>query len=187
MLGLWGNGAAERKFDVRDGGARRKIEEIFELHSRLEGHIVNDAGFLIVKMPVLMKIRAITARFAVEMDLSNDAMLREGLEAVIDRSEGNLWQTIFHREKKVLRRRMNAIFHERFVDFAALAGHAQTIDFRRKIIVFWRIFSIADHVGWRKLAQLFQKSRMILIFITIFSVVGNQRQNAKAQTIRLTP
>ena len=148
MLRLWSNGAAESELDVRDSSARRQIEKIFELHARLECHIVNDAGFLIVKMPVLVKIWTIAAGFSIEMHLTDDAVLRQGLEAIIDRSERNLWQTIFHRKEKVLRRRVDSVSHQRFINFSALTGHAQTIDFCREIIVFWSVFWIVDHVGW---------------------------------------
>lgn len=75
---------------------------------------------------------------------------------------------------------MDAIVHQRFINLAPLAGHAQTVDFRGETLIVWGIFGIADHVGWRKLAQLSQKARMILIFIlkSFLSAIAPKRERA---------
>ncbi len=166
---MMGDGAAKGEFDVGNGGAGWKVEYVFEPHARLESDIVDFSGGLIMEMPVLMKIRAIAAGLAIKMHLANDAVLRQGLQTVVDGGQRNLRQTIFHIEKNILSRRMDAIFHQRFVDLTTLARHAQTVDFMRNFLIVRGVFGVANHAGRRKLASLFQITRIILIFIFINS------------------
>ncbi len=118
-----------------------------------------------MEVTVFVKIRAIPAGFAIKVDLADDAVLGERFEAIVHRGQGNLGKLVFDVEKDILRRRVNALRHQRAIHFPALARHAQAVDFLRKILLFVRVVGVANHGGREKLAQHFYKSRMILIFI----------------------
>ncbi len=80
-----GDGAAESEFDIGDSSSGWEVEDVFESHSRLESDVVNFARSLIMEMPVLMKVRTVAAGLAIKMDLSDDAVLGQGLQAVVNR------------------------------------------------------------------------------------------------------
>src|SRR5688572_10329285 len=58
--------AAEGDFHAGDDGAGRKIEDIGEVHAGLDGHVVDLAADLVVKVAVLLQIRTEAGSLALE-------------------------------------------------------------------------------------------------------------------------
>ncbi len=79
-----GNDAAQGEFDVGNGRAGWEFEHIFEPDARFECNVVDFSSGLIVKVAVLVEVRAIAAGLAIKMHLANDAVLRESFEAVVN-------------------------------------------------------------------------------------------------------
>jgi hypothetical protein len=63
---------------------------------------VDHAGGGIMEMAVLGRIRAVAGGFALEIDLPDDAVLHQGLEAVVNRGQREIRQPVLGRMKTSL-------------------------------------------------------------------------------------
>ena len=123
--------AAEGDFDVFDHRVWRKVEDVGEVDPGLEFDVVNRAGGFVVKMAVLIEIRAIAGWFAVEVHLADDFMLHQCLKAVVNRCQRHVWQRFFDADENFVRRRVGALSHQESIHFLALPRHAEAIDLLR--------------------------------------------------------
>lgn len=157
--------SAEGDLDSVDDGTRWEVEHIGEIDAGLEADVVDNAGAGIVEMAVLAEVRAVARRFAVEVDLADDAMLHECFEAVVNRGERDIWQAIFDPHEDIVGGRVVPLLLENAVNLLPLAGHAEARNFLRNLD-FFRVFCVfADHGGGKLLANASQ-SRIIPIIIS---------------------
>ena len=77
--------AAQGDFDILDHCVRWKIENVGEVNAGLEFHVMNRSGGFIVKMAVLIEVRAVAGWFAVKVDLADDFVLHQRFKAVVNR------------------------------------------------------------------------------------------------------
>jgi len=125
--------AAEGDLDVFDDGVWGEVEEVSEIDAGLELDVVDGAGGFVVEMAVLIKVRAVAGRFAVEIDLADDIVLHEGFEAVVNSSEGDIGKGFLDAYENFICGRMGAALHEETIDFLTLAGHSEAVDFLRDL------------------------------------------------------
>ena len=86
--------AAEGDFDIGDHGISWEVEEIGEVDAGLEFDVVDGAGGFVMEMAVLVKVRAVAGRFAVEIDLANDLVLHEGFGGSCRQLRGRRWAAL---------------------------------------------------------------------------------------------
>lgn len=130
--------ATEGDFDVLDDGIGRKVEDVSEVDAGFEFYIVDRSGGLIVKMAVLIEIRTIARRFAVEVHLADNLVLNKRLKTVVNGRQGDIGKGLFDAHEDLIRRGMGALPHQKTIDFLALPGHAQTVDLLRHFwVIMW--------------------------------------------------
>ena len=125
--------AAEGDFDVFDDCVGWEVEDVGQVDAGLEFDVVYRAGRLVVEMAVFVKVRAIARGLPVEINLADDVVADEGFEAVVNRGEGDVWQSLLDFDEDFVGGRVSPFSHEKTVDFLALAGHAEAVDFLRDI------------------------------------------------------
>lgn len=125
--------AAEGNFNVFDDGIGGKLEEISEVDAGLEFNIVDGACVFVVEMAVFVKVWTITGGLAVEIDLSDDFVLHECFKAVVDRSKRDIRKGFLDAHENFVCGGVDALSHQKTVDFFALAGHAEGVDFLRDV------------------------------------------------------
>lgn len=142
-----GEFAAEGDFDILDDGSGREVEEVGEIGTGFEIHVVDHAGRLVVEMAVFFKIRTVARGFALEIHLADDAVLHEGFEAVVNRGQRDVRQAVFDSHEDVVRGRVVPLLHEGAVNFLALARHSQARDLIGDLDFGWDFRGGADHRG----------------------------------------
>ena len=76
-------------------------------------------------MAMLLHVRAITGRGAVEVDVADEAAFDQRIQAVIDRRHGDLRHALLGAEEDFLDRRVVALVEENVEDMLALRREAE--------------------------------------------------------------
>ena len=172
-----GDFAAKSDFNVVDDGTLRQLDKVGQVETRFEIDIVDDACHRIVKVTVLGEVRTVARGFPFEIDLADDAVLHQGLQAVVNRGQRDIRQTVLHPHVNLIGRRVIALLDEIAVDLLPLTRHAQPSDFLRNHRGNGMGGSVTDHRGGN-LGSDWPKARMILILITnILQHIDNQCDN----------
>lgn len=124
-----GHLAAEGDFDVFDDGVRGEIEKIGEVDAGFEFYVVDGASGFVVEMAVFVKVWAVAGRFTVEVDLADNFVLNEGFKAVIYCRERDVRKGFSDAHEYFVGGGVDALPHQKAVDFLALAGHSEAVDF----------------------------------------------------------
>ncbi len=166
--------AAEGEFDVGDDGAFRQVENVGKVDAGFESDVVNGAGFLVVEMAVFLEIRAEAGRFAVKIDLTDDAVLDERLEAVVDGRQRDARDAFLNSHENLVGGRVVTLLHEQAIGFPALTGHFQAANLRRHVAIGRgvKVAVCSDHdwIGFEvggKLERFQSRARIILIFVLV--------------------
>lgn len=128
--------AAEGDFDVFYEGVGREVEKVGEVYAGFEFDVVDGAGDFVVEMAVFVEIGTVARGFAVEVDLADDAVLDEGLEAVVNSGEGYGGEDFFDPHEDLVGVRVIPFGHEDAVNFLPLPGHPEAVDFLRGVGFF---------------------------------------------------
>src|SRR6478736_2744293 len=122
--------AAEIQLDGAgvEAGGQDGTELSHEILRQLD--VVDLAGGLVVKMRVLVEVRAVAGRSALEVDLANKAAADERLEAVVDRGERDARHHAFHAGKNFVRGGVVAFFEDDLEHDLALGGGANVASFQ---------------------------------------------------------
>ena len=105
--------------------------------------IVNLTRLLVVKVGVLVKVRAVASRLPDEIDLFDQAALDESVEAVVNGRERDRWHRGFDTGKDLFSRRMIAFFKNYLVNHFPLWRGAQAAI--GKVLRERDAFGIRDH------------------------------------------
>src|SRR6478736_7967248 len=122
--------AAEVELDgagVETGGQDR-AQLVHEVRRQLD--IVDLAGRLVVKMGVLVEVRAVAGRGALEVDLAHQAAADERLKAVVDRGEGDARHHALHAGENFVSSGVVALFEDNFQHDLTLGGGADVAGFQ---------------------------------------------------------
>jgi hypothetical protein len=79
-----------------------------------------------MKMAMLVHVRAIARRAAIQSDLPGEAAFHERIEAVIDCGVGDFRHLLFGADENLLGGRMVALVQQHVIDLLALRRQAQT-------------------------------------------------------------
>ena len=120
-------------FEVADFGSLREFEDIFKLNSLFKDNVVDFSRLLVLKMTMIRQIRAIPRRLALEIDLPDEAVTHEGLQAVINGRQRDGGHPLLGPIEDIGCRRVIALRQDDRQDLAALLGHTQALQFRREI------------------------------------------------------
>lgn len=105
--------------------------------------IVNLTRILVVKVGVLVKIRAVASGLPDEIDLFDQTALDESVEAVVNGREGDRWHRGFYAGKDLFSRRMIAFLKNYLVNHFPLWRGAQAAI--GKVLRERGAFGIRDH------------------------------------------
>ena len=87
----------------------------------------------VVEMAVLAEVRAVAGRFALEIDLADDAVLHQRFQAVVNGGQREIRQAVLDPHEHLVGGRVIAVLDQNAVNFLPLARHAQAGDFFRNI------------------------------------------------------
>ena len=117
--------AAEGDFGAVDLAAGGKVQGRLEGARVVDRDIADVAAGFAVEVGMVLEIRAIPGRSAVEIHLPDKAAVGEGFEAIIDCGEGNAGDLLLHPHEDLRGGGVVALGGEDFKDLAALLGEAE--------------------------------------------------------------
>ena len=125
-----------------------------------EGHVMDDPGGVVVKMPVLGQVRAKPRWTTVEVHLPDDAVLHHRIQTRVNRRQRYIGQAVLDPHEHVIGRRMVTVLLQYPINLLPLARHAQARDLiRNRRFTLW-VVDLADHRGG-KVRALQPRSRII--------------------------
>jgi len=102
------------------------LEPLGQLHGlRGQVHVKNRLARITMKMTMLVHVRAITRRPAIQSDLPGEAAFYERVEAIIDRGVGDFRHLLLGADKNFLGGRMIALVQQHVIDLLALRCETQ--------------------------------------------------------------
>lgn len=116
--------AFEANFEVSDFGAGRQVEKIFEFGVFFESDVKDLPARFILEMAMVAEVGTVTGGIALDIDLANELVGNQGIEAVVDGGEGDGGHAFLSAEENVVGGGVVAVSKENGEDFAALFGHA---------------------------------------------------------------
>lgn len=115
--------------DIFDDSVWWQIQQVLQVHTRLELHIVNRAGARVVEMPMIVKVRTIPRWLTVKIHLPDNVVLHQRLKTVIHCRQGYRRELFFDLHENLIRRRVRPLAPKKAINFLALAGHPKAVDF----------------------------------------------------------